>query len=343
MTQNAYAPAVANRTRDTSPLRCAASAWMDGESLHASAVRYRRFLLLEAPGPWGSSAFDERHMDPALARELSARAKAADVHVLLIRRPGRHPSAAKDAGPRVMAWAFADTTTQRVLWGAWRAPQDLLSLDLNADVPGEANAVGPQRLALVCTNGKRDQCCALRGRPVAAAIAAATDWDTWECSHLGGHRFAATMMLLPTGDMYGWLDQDTSLDVLRQFDAGQVATAHYRGRAGQPAPVQAALHAAAVRLGDFRRDALRVSAARPAPGQPDGDGGSDAAGSTGGLWEVEVIHRTGPETAVAYRVVVAASQVEPRLLSCSDSSPKAETLFETLSFSPVEPASAAGG
>jgi hypothetical protein len=141
------------------------------------------------------------------------------------------------------------------------------------------------------------------------------------------------MMLLPTGDMYGWLDQDTSLDVLQQFDAGQIATAHYRGRAGQPAPVQAALHAAAVRLGDFRRDALRVSAARPAPGQPDGDGGSED-----GLWEVEVIHRTGPETAVAYRVVVAASQVEPRLLSCSDSSPKAETLFETLSFSPAEPA-----
>lgn len=111
------------------------------------------------------------------------------------------------------------------------------------------------------------------------------------------------MMLLPTGDMYGWLDQDTSLDVLRRFDAGQIAVARYRGRAGQPAPVQAALHAAAVHLDDFR--------------------------------EVEVIHRTGPGTADAYRVVVAASQVEPRLLSCSDSSPKAETLYETLSFAPA--------
>lgn len=65
-----------------------------------------------------------------------------------------------------MAWAFADTRTERVPWGAWRAPQDLLSLDLTADTPGEASAAGPQRLVLVCTNGKRDQCCALRGRPV---------------------------------------------------------------------------------------------------------------------------------------------------------------------------------
>jgi hypothetical protein len=227
-----------------------------------------------------------------------------------------------------MAWAFADTATERVLWGAWRTPEDLLSLDLTADIPGEANAVGPQRLALVCTNGKRDQCCALRGRPVAAAIAADTDWDTWECSHLGGHRFAATMMLLPTGDMYGWLDQESSIEVLQRHDAGQFDLSHYRGRAGQSEPVQAALHAAAIRLGDFRRDALRVSAARPAPEQPKGD--------AEGLWEVEVIHRAGPETRIAYRVVVAGSQVAPSFLSCSDSSPHAETRYETLSFAPVD-------
>ena len=40
------------------PLRCADSARMRGEPLAASAVRYRRFLLLEVPGPWGSSALD---------------------------------------------------------------------------------------------------------------------------------------------------------------------------------------------------------------------------------------------------------------------------------------------
>ena len=328
MTHDTHAPAVASRTVDVPPMRCAVSARVRGESLHASAVRYRRFLLLEVPGPWGASAFDEKHMDPEVARELSARAAAADVHVLLIRRPGRHPSAAKGAKQRVMAWAFADTTTERVLWGAWRTPEDLLSLDLTADIPGECNAVGPQRLALVCTNGKRDQCCALRGRPVAATIAADTDWDTWECSHLGGHRFAATMMLLPTGDMYGWLDQDTSREVLERFDAGEFALSHYRGRAGQSEPVQAALHEAAVRLGDFRRDALRVSAARPAPEPPEGN--------AEGLWEVEVVHRAGPETRIAYRVVVAGSQVAPSFLSCGDSSPKAETRYETLSFAPAD-------
>ena len=70
MTLNAHAPAVAGRALDVPSMRCAVSARMHGEPLHASAVRYRRFLLLEAPGPWGASAFDEKYMDPAVAREL---------------------------------------------------------------------------------------------------------------------------------------------------------------------------------------------------------------------------------------------------------------------------------
>jgi hypothetical protein len=315
------------------PLRCTDSARMRGEPLHASAVRYSKFLLLEVPGPWGESALDGKHMDADVAKRLAEAAKAADTHVLLIRRPGRHPSNKASTVGRSMAWAFADTRPgfERVLWGSWRDPSELLDLDLTAAIPGPANAAGPQRLALVCTNGKRDQCCALRGRPVAAAIADGTDWDTWECSHLGGHRFAATMMLLPTGDMFGWLDGQSALEVMQRFDMGQVMLSHYRGRSGQSFPVQAALHAAAVRLGDFHRDALTVSYARPVPA----DGPEHSADDTE-LWEVEVIHRTERSPGVAYRVVLAGSKVAPTFLSCSDGIARAETHYETHSFTRME-------
>ena len=310
------------------PMRCAESARMRGEPLQASAVRYRRFLLLEVPGPWGSSAFDEKHMDAEVAHKLSESAAAANTHVMLIRRPGRHPGAGHDSEKRAMAWAFADVAsgTSRILWGVWRDPADLLELDLTAEIPAEANAAGPQQLALVCTNGKRDQCCAIRGRPVAAAVAASTGWDTWECSHLGGHRFAATMMLLPTGDMFGWLDSDSAIDVMRRFDAGHIMLSHYRGRAGQSFPEQAALHAAAVKLGDFRRGAIHASSMRQIEGVP----GQDE------LWEIEVIHRTDRSPGTAYQMILAGSSVAPSFLSCSDTSPKAEVHYETLSFSRME-------
>ena len=319
-------------------LRCTDAARMRDEPIRASAVRYSRFLLLEVPGPWGHSALDGKHIEASVARQLASAAAAANTHVLLIRRPGRHPSTGSGGGPtggrnRSMAWAFADTTAgvERVLWGAWRDSAELLDLDLTAAIPGPSNAAGPQRLALVCTNGKRDQCCAVRGRPVAAAVAdAAASWDTWECSHLGGHRFAATMMLLPTGDMFGWLNPESALEVMRRFDAGQLMLSHYRGRAGQPVPVQAALHAAAVRLGDFNRDALRASGARRLGAGEDNPAAEDAE-----RWEVRVIHHAGRGPGIAYHVVVGGSELAPAFLSCADGAARAEVHYETLSFSRV--------
>jgi hypothetical protein len=317
-------------------MRCADAARIRGEPLQASAVRYRRFLMLDVPGPWGSSALDGKHLGVGVARQLAQAAAAADVHVLLIRRPGRHPAAADDAQRRAPDWAFADTSPgmERVLWGAWREPGDLLNLDLTAAIPGEATTAGPQRLVLVCTNGKRDQCCALRGRPVAAAVAAGTGWDTWECSHLGGHRFAATIMLLPTGDMFGRLDQQSALEVLRRFDAGHLVPSHYRGRAGQSFPVQAALHAAAVRLRDFRRGAVQLSAVTRIPIGRGACWPDDAADDTD-LWEVEIVHRTQHSPGAAYRMIMAGSRLAPIFMSCSDNSPKTEVRYETLSFSRV--------
>jgi hypothetical protein len=313
---------------------------MRGEPLAATAVRYSRFLLLEVPGSWGSSPLDTRPVAAGVAAELSHATADAGINILLIRRPGRallaRPAAAggrASGRPAVKAWALADTApgSERVQWGQWRDGEDLLGLDLTGPLPAAAGDSGPQRVALVCTNGKRDQCCAIRGRPVAASIAEGSDWDAWECSHLGGHRFAATIMLLPTGDMFGWLDPGSALTVVRGFDAGQLMLSHYRGRPGQAVPVQAALHAAAVRLGEDRRDAIGLSWARPLPAATPAPG-ADLREGPADAWEAEVIHRPGGGPPAAYRVIVAGSRLAPSLLSCADDSPKAETRYEAISF-----------
>ena len=309
--------------------RCADAARARGEPVAASASRYSRFLLLEVPGPWGSSALDDRNLGAPVARALARAAADAKANVLLIRRPGRQRPAAGGAGagsaghvPR--AWALADTTpeAERVLWGSWDSPDDLLRLDLTAALPDAAADSGPQRVALICTNGKRDQCCALRGRPVAETLAAVPGWDSWESTHLGGHRFAATVMLLPTGDMFGWLDQRTAVAAVERFDAGQFLLSHYRGRAGQPLPAQAALHAAAVRLGDSRRHAFRLVEIRQA---------AVAKSDDAERWEVLVSHRAERGTEVTYLVTVARGTPSPALLSCSDESPKAEARYAAIS------------
>jgi hypothetical protein len=321
------------------PVRCADAAQARGELLAGSAARYRRYLLLEVPGPWGSTALDERQLTAPVVRSLARAAADANANVLLIRRPGRPrpavstTSAPGAGGPR--AWALADTApeAERVRWGSWETPDDLLRLDLADSGPATAADSGPQRVALVCTNGKRDQCCALRGRPVAEAVAAIPGWDCWESTHLGGHRFAATMLLLPTGDMFGWLDQQSAVAAVERFDAGQFLLPHYRGRSGQPGPAQAALQAVAVQLGDSRRHALRLVEIGPSPdaaaddtGLPEDTGRPDDTER----WEALVGHRAEPDREVTYRVTVAHGTAAPALLSCSDAAPKAEARYTAI-------------
>jgi hypothetical protein len=56
-------------------------------------------------------------------------------------------------------------------------------------------------MLLVCTNGRRDVCCALWGQRFYAAAAALLP-NVWQTTHLGGHRFAATAVSLPAAEYF---------------------------------------------------------------------------------------------------------------------------------------------
>ena len=111
---------------------------------------------------------------------------------------------------------------------------------------------------LVCSNGRRDVCCALQGRPVALAAGVAATGRVWEATHLGGHRFAPTAAVLPSGMVHGRLDAERAAALLRAADAGEVALDGVRGRTTWPGPGQAAELAVRHLTGERSADALRV-------------------------------------------------------------------------------------
>ena len=82
------------------------------------------------------------------------------------------------------------------------------------------------------------------GRPIASALAARWPADTWETTHLGGHRFSGTLLALPSAVTLGRLNAAEAVTVAEQVLAGATSVEHHRGRAGWPARAQvAALHA----------------------------------------------------------------------------------------------------
>jgi hypothetical protein len=101
----------------------------------------------------------------------------------------------------------------------------------------------PGRYVLVCTNGRHDPCCATFGRPVVRALRESR-WssEVWECSHIGGDRFAGNVVVLPDGLYFGRRDPASAERVLAAHAAGRLDLDGFRGRSSLRLVEQAAEH-----------------------------------------------------------------------------------------------------
>ena len=224
--------------------RCADAADAAGDAREGTAPPAEQWFLLEHPGPWGRVAFAQSGLDTADVTALTTWAERTRGRVLLARRPGRRTNT---GAPR--RWFRVDSRrgSEEIRTGRVNGP-------LTPDAPGE-RFDGP--LYLVCTHGRHDTCCAVRGRPVAAALDLTHPGRVWECSHVGGCRFAAALVLLPHGFTSGGLPADTATAVVDAYAQGRLAPRWVRGRSIDPPVVQAAQHHARIALGPLGVDALR--------------------------------------------------------------------------------------
>ncbi|MGK4580824.1 sucrase ferredoxin [Kitasatospora sp. HPMI-4] len=234
------------------------------EPLAATAATATTWLLIEQAGPWGAKALTESHLDAGLGRALDAACGGTGVRIALIRRPGRHADSMPMAGHEVIV-AHTRPGRSWVRRSTVADPAELLDLDFGALGDGEHGGFGTAHvggpIALVCTNGRRDRCCALLGRPLAAELAAAGHSEVWEVTHLGGHRFSPTMLVLPYGYAYGRLTGEAAKEVLAATAAGHTVPEWSRGRSCWDRPGQAAEQAVRLLTGETSADELTIGRA----------------------------------------------------------------------------------
>ncbi|ALL78030.1 hypothetical protein AD006_26875 [Pseudonocardia sp. EC080610-09] len=240
------------------PLRagCAALSEDAGEPLTGTAPAARRLVAVEHVGAWPRTVAD--HPDPDVA-ELYTRLRHEDVLLLLLRRTGR---AGRDCdGARTVYVADLAPGASRVTRQSVRSTDDLARITFDPD----AGEPVTDPVMLVCAHGRRDVCCAVRGRALAADLGA-EGADVWECTHLGGHRFAPTALVLPTGYAYGRLDTGSGLAALKAAAGGGVDPWSCRGHAGLEPVQQVAELAVREHTGIGHAGALHVDAAHePGP------------------------------------------------------------------------------
>ena len=272
------------------PMRCSALAEELDEPMIGSVEQRVRWLLVEDRGAWGEKAVRD-----VLGAELEAAAKARGVQLLLVRR--REGDPADDVVRRAF---LVDTAVGRM---AVRSVTDLRELGSLLDVPlEEFGAPLADPILLVCTNGKRDACCALRGRALVAALADDHAERTWECSHLGGHRFAGNLVCLPDGIVYGRVGPADGPRLADAYLDGRLDPARLRGRSAWPAAAQVAEAVLRRRL-----DLAGVGDVALLGADIDGDRATvelEAAGSV-------------------HRVSLVAERAAPRLISCRADEPEA--------------------
>ncbi len=208
------------------------------ESLLGTAPRADVWFLLECSGRWGNQALKESSIPDSVKEHLNAQLKQIpEARLLLIKRPlaerdGITFAAAVAAGNEPALYRF------RI-----ESYEDLLGFDLAAIAAGDAryaSALSAEPMFVICTNGLRDQCCALHGMAVYAALAHEYPGMVWESTHHGGHRFAANMLHLPHGLTYGRLRADSAAEGAQAALDGNIAFDYLRGRSTLGEAAQAA-------------------------------------------------------------------------------------------------------
>jgi hypothetical protein len=270
--------------------RCTDAALRRGDQLAGTATPVRAFLLVEHAGPWGESALRDSRMPEETRSWLRSQVGAHRVRVLLVRRPGAR---AQDQ-TRVFAIRTGEWCETAVL----DRIDDVRSLDLAALAAGRSPGLDPwpDRLLLVCTHGRHDACCAERGRPVAGALASLATEQVWECSHLGGDRFAGNVLVLPDGLGFGWVDPARAPALLDDLAHDLLDLDLLRGRATLSMPAQYAEIHLRRELAERRADAVRHTGSRR-----DGDEVVSTFEVADATYDVRVLSTLGDPAALTCR------------------------------------------
>jgi hypothetical protein len=238
-----------------------------------------------------------------LARQLAA---APRTRLLFIRRP-RHEH------PGVVCYTAETPEAGGKLFRLELERHDqLVGLDLFGRDRGEPV---DHPLLAVCTHGKRDRCCARYGRPLYDAVRDQIDPDwVWQCTHVGGDRFAGNLVCFPEGLYFGRVGLGDVWPLLEDYLSGRIYLDCYRGRCAYPFPAQAAERALRERLGLVHVDDLRLDSV-----EGEGDG-----------WRVAF--EAGGESR---ELTVEVAEGEPAYLTCDADEPRRPRHFVVRSTLPA--------
>ena len=268
-----------------------------GEALEGSADPVDVWVMLEHRPVWAARALEQNTLDAATAAwfaaipELLGR-RGRKARLQLVRQPERE-------GSEHTLFVQVASDLARTLYRFKGTLETLRGVDV-AGLVAAPEQHRQHRVSaahyFVCTNGNRDLCCARYGLPVYAALRERLGDRVWQTTHLGGHRFASNVLVLPDAALYGRVAADEIDAFVHACESGGCFPDRLRGRSWRSPPAQAA-------------EALLANTTGRFPNEP-----AEVHEETDGRWRV-VFRTTGWDVRVQEHTRAA-------LGSCGDAEPK---------------------
>ena len=196
------------------------------------------WLLLEYRPVWKARAVDENDLSEGVRRWLADGITALRAAGLKVR-------------PQMIRQPEIDRSDTRLLvhhegvlreFGSGKAGyDDLVRTPIEELVRDSTlSAIIDSPRYFVCTNGRRDLCCARFGLPAYGRLRELVGERAWQTTHLGGHRFAPNVLVLPQGTLYGRVTPQETEAFVAEVESGGLPAGKLRGRSRYPKLVQAA-------------------------------------------------------------------------------------------------------
>ncbi|MGH7801926.1 MAG: sucrase ferredoxin [Thermodesulfobacteriota bacterium] len=223
------------------------------EEMFGTVPRVDVWFLLEYREAWAEKAFPSSNIPENVKKHLSNYLESIpNSRVQLIKRHDRSSDLIK------FYLAVSDEIEPRLFEFTLSNHEDLLEFDIPKILDG-STFLRKDPLILVCAHGTHDTCCGKFGVPVyMEAIKHEKGCMTWQCTHLGGHRFAANLLCLPHGIYYGRVRAENVNSLINEYQNHFVNLENYRGRSCYSNEAQSAEYYLRMKTGTKEIPAFRI-------------------------------------------------------------------------------------
>ncbi len=206
-------------------------------------------MVIEIPLPWKTNMYDEAGVLPQQVLDLYEvrseryRAGLGYPHSLLMvasdpnyslrgyRRIMYYDRPSSDtASYRKVEYSVPEAEFGDAIWALTEAREQLPQYEQYRDPANDAT-----REILVCTHGSVDVACAKFGYPLYNYMRknlSSDDLRVWRVSHFGGHLFAPTLIDMPVGHYWAYVEREQADQIVNRTGNPRDLYKHYRGWSG---------------------------------------------------------------------------------------------------------------